>query len=1022
MMKNRFFRFLLLVGCFMSIRAGAQKTAIYQAPETIYRTGVELVQKEKYVAAQRSFEQVIELISENGNEYKAMSFFYRAYCAAFLMNRNTEQLFNDYFVKYPQHVSTPLARFSLARYYFQTKAFKKCLAQLALVDYADLKEDQKVEYNYRIGYCYFVDSNYVESKKYLLQVKDLDSKFKAPATYYYSHIAYVDKNYETARLGFESLKDDEYFNPIVPFYIIQIYYLQEKYDKILEIGPGLLEKSSEKRKADIVRMIGEAYYNTNLFKESIPYFEQYIERIKVQAKRGDFYQLGYASYRCGMYENAVKSFAQVTNEKDSLGQISFYYIADCYLKQNKKNFASTSFYEASKLDFLLNIKEDALYNYAKLQYELSSNPFQTAIASFEVFVNTYPNSKHIDEVNSYLVAIYETTKNYKQALISLDKINKKSPKLMAAYQRMAYFRAVELFNDVNYNEAIFLFRKAMNLQFNKTFTAESMYWMGEAYYRKENYDSSMAMMNRFLTSPGAFETPEFNLAQYTIGYSYFKQHKYSNALTAFRKFNDNSEKAENKMIVSDALNRTADCYFVQKNFSEAVVSYDKVIDLKMLDVDYAMYQKALSLGAISRAEDKIATLNLLISTYPKSSYIDDSYFELAGTYNSKGNFAAAIDSYNKLINEFPNSQYVKMAMSEVGLVYNNIDKPDDALAVLKKVVLDYPGTEEASAAFSNIKNIYVENNNVEGFFAWVKNNQSVGSVSETEQDSIMFKAAYNLYLSDDCDKSRKGFGDYMAKFPEGYFVSQATFYAAECDMKNGKTADALKGYEFIVSKFQGSSFEEKSLLTAGGIEYANNNFDNALKYYERLMLIANEKNNITIAKVGAMRIYFNQKNYVQAMLAAKELKKIEKLSIPQMEEGSLIIIRSAVAIDSLMIAENECSTLLKSKSEAGAEAKYTLAYIEFRKGNFDASEKKVFDLLSVGSSYEYWLAKSYILLGDIYVEKGNIFQAKHTYKSIVDNYDGADLKKIAEDKYNAIVEIENAQNKPKTTPLDETND
>lgn len=1010
---------IFLILSLLSISLSAQKTEIYKSPEAEFRDGIELIQKEKFVAAQHCFEQVIDKTPDKGNELRAISMYYRAFCAGNLMHRNTEQLYMDFFDQYPQHNSINVARFYLARYLFQTKALKKCSKQLELIDYSDLKVEQKLEYNYRKGYCYFTDSNYTESKKCLIQVKDIDSKYKAPATYYYSHIAYLEKNYETARLGFESLRDDEYFSPIVPYYIIQIYYLQGKYDKILEIGPGLLAKSSEKRKPDITRMIGEAYYNTNLFKESIPYLEQYIDKSSIQATRGDFYQLGYACYRNNQLDKAIKNFAEVTSEPDSLSQTTYYLLGDCYLKQNQKNFAANSFYEAFKLDFIPKIKEDALYNYAKLQYELSNNPFQNAIVSFENFANAYPNSTHIDEVNSYLVAIYENTQNYKSAIASLEKINNKGPKLLASYQRMTHFRAIELFNDDNYIEAIGMFNKSLKNQFHKSYTAQSLYWLGESYYRTENYDSSLLIMNKFLTSPGAFELPEYPMAHYTMGYSFFKQKKYSNALTSFRKFNENNTQIEPKTIVSDAYNRTADCFFVQKNFTEAIVNYDKSMNMNLLDVDYALYQKGISQGALKRPDDEIATLTTLGTTFPKSNYIDDSYFELAQTYNAKGNFNEAINTYNKLINEFPNSQYVKKAMSELGMVYNNTDRNSEALVILKKVVVDYPGTQESSDAFKNIKNIYIENNDPDGFFVWAKN---FATVSNTDQDSTTFKAAYNLYLSDDCDKSRKGFADYLTKFPNGLFVSTANFCAAECDMKNGKPADALKGYEYIINNNQGSSFEEKSLLTAASIEFTSNNYDNALKYYERLKLIANEKNNITIASLGKMRILFNQKNWRSAINSAVEFKKIDKLTIAQVEESSVVIIRSALAIDSLNIAQNECITLLKSKAEAGAEAKYTIAYIEFRKGNFDAAEKKAFDLLSAGSPFEYWLAKSYVLLGDIYVEKGDLFQAKHTYKSIMDNYEGADLKKIAEDKYNAIIEIENSQNKPKTNPLDEPKD
>ena len=38
----------------------------------------------------------------------------------------------------------------------------------------------------------------------------------------------------------------------------------------------------------------------------------------------------------------------------------------------------------------------------------------------------------------------------------------------------------------------------------------------------------------------------------------------------------------------------------------------------------------------------------------------------------------------------------------------------------------------------------------------------------------------------------------------------------------------------------------------------------------------------------------------------------------------------------------------------------------------------------------YWLAKSFILLGDIYLSRKDEFQARATYQSVVDGYSPAD--------------------------------
>ena len=127
----------------------------------------------------------------------------------------------------------------------------------------------------------------------------------------------------------------------------------------------------------------------------------------------------------------------------------------------------------------------------------------------------------------------------------------------------------------------------------------------------------------------------------------------------------------------------------------------------------------------------------------------------------------------------------------------------------------------------------------------------------------------------------------------------------------------------------------------------------------------------------------------------------------------MIIARSAMVLNDLKKANQEYEYLSKvSKSEFVSEALYNLAYITYLQDNLDAAEKKIFEILT-NISHDYWLAKSYILLGDIYLSKGNTFQAKHTYSSIIENYDGEDLKQIALDKYNAIVAKEEEIEKQK---------
>jgi hypothetical protein len=70
----------------------------------------------------------------------------------------------------------------------------------------------------------------------------------------------------------------------------------------------------------------------------------------------------------------------------------------------------------------------------------------------------------------------------------------------------------------------------------------------------------------------------------------------------------------------------------------------------------------------------------------------------------------------------------------------------------------------------------------------------------------------------------------------------------------------------------------------------------------------------------------------------------------------------------------------------GAEAAYMIIVDAYDKGEFAEVETKVFNFADAGSSQAYWLARSFIVLGDSFVERGELKQAKATFESVRDGY------------------------------------
>jgi predicted Zn-dependent protease len=87
------------------------------------------------------------------------------------------------------------------------------------------------------------------------------------------------------------------------------------------------------------------------------------------------------------------------------------------------------------------------------------------------------------------------------------------------------------------------------------------------------------------------------------------------------------------------------------------------------------------------------------------------------------------------------------------------------------------------------------------------------------------------------------------------------------------------------------------------------------------------------------------------------------------------------------LAVEDLITLSKdTRTSNGAEAKYLLATVYFGQGNNVTAEKEVLDFAKMNTPHQYWLARSFILLADIYISQNNDFQAKQYLLSLQRNY------------------------------------
>jgi tetratricopeptide (TPR) repeat protein len=986
--KARKFLFTLLFGT--SVLLSGQKITDHLMPGDYYLGAIELFKEKKFHFAQQKFGHIIENKGNYSLEEVEGAYYYTAISAMELLNPDAEFLAKSFLTLYPSSGKADQMEFETGRYFFREKDFEQAVSWFEKVSPQKIQNSDKAEFFFSAGYSFFMIEDFENARLKFYEIKDGESVYSASSQYYYSHINYDDGNYQTALEGFEKLRDDSTFASIVPYYISQIYFLQEKYTEVISYAADFLEEVTEKRKAEVARIVAESHFKLKQYKEAIPYYNIYTEYSETFSE-DDYYQSGYSYYKADDYAKAASQFEKISNSDSELGQNASYHLADCYIKLGEKKKAMIAFSNAAKSDFDPRIKEDALFNKAVLNYELNVSAFSESIRAFEAYIVAYPNSARVDEAYNYLVLAYLNTKNYKYALQSLDKIKKQTDDVKKAYQHIAFYRGIEMMANDQYREAIDKFDLSIKYHiYNKTLHALAHYWKGECYYRLGEYDKAVGSLNQFVVTSGAFQLSEYKTAHYNLGYALFKLARYNDALSWFRKYIDIAGTGNTEML-ADAYNRAGDIAFLKNEYNQAVSYYDRSVALKSTDADYAMFQKAFAYGLMGNYDKKIWVLKSLLDSYPGSDYADDAYFEAAISYQLLNKLDLAQQFFTELVNQHTGSSYAKGALVQLGLIHYNADRYNDAISAYKKVVSLYPGSDEARSALRGLKNIYIEQNRVEAYLAYVNELGGEVKITPSETDSLLFVNAENIYFKGDCEKAIARLTDYLGqKGEEGPFTKRAYVYLADCYNQQGRKQKALDAYQKVVG-FPGMEFKEQALLEASRINFEMKNYEKALDDYLQLEKIASVGNNVLEAKIGKMRCHYYLNDHRQTIEAAVNVLETENLDAVFRKQANYFVAKSQITRGQYNEAIPYLETLAQNvKTEEGAEAKYLLAYVFREQKKYGEAESTVYEFIKLNTPHQYWIAKSYLLLAEIFFMKGDLFQASHTVQSIIEYYDEKD--------------------------------
>ncbi|MEO6830690.1 MAG: tetratricopeptide repeat protein [Chitinophagaceae bacterium] len=911
------------------------------------------------------------------------------------------------FIEKPYHDRLSLA---IARHYFLQEKLVDAIPFYESAGIANLNNVEIADAKFELAYCYFNNRQFVAASNLFAIMKEVPGKYYGPGNYYYGLLAYNDGDFKSALTSFNRIKKEPIYKPVVPYYIAELYYYMGQRDKALEAALKLIaEPEKQYYDNELHLLAAQCLFEDGRYGDALPYFESYYQNTE-KIRKEELYEMGYAYYRVNEWKSAIAKFKPLSASQDSLGQTAMYLLGDCYLHTGEKESARNAFGICASMSFNAGQREAALLLNAKLSYELGYA--DDAMHSVNALLSDFPNSKFSPEARALQSQLYLASNNFKEAYEAIEKSGNEIPNAQAIRQRAAYGYAMQEMQKQELAEAGSLLDVALANNVDAGYNAAAIFWKSELSYRQHQYQITAENAQLFLNNESAQRLAE-NLsptatkahAALNLGYASLALKNFKEAQKAFAIAKASTQNAGTN---SNASLREADALFMQKNFAAAAPIYASQMNGRGSDADYARLQSAIIAGLRGDNATKTQLLLGLISAFPASPYGSEARFELGIVQLADNKYNDAIATLQPLV-ALRNPVFAAKALLKIGTAEQQLSQDDKAIESYTSLIRDWKDAPERNDALQAIKSIYISRNQPDAFTKLV-HDFNLPPLSEEELSNTYYNAAEAQYAASNWAGAETGFAKYLNLYPQGISAGKALYYLANSQYNLKKYTSALLGYNTVLQGNWGE-FSGDAVRRAAELSMADSNYAKASSFYQLMAAHANSSADRSIAYTGLMQSAAKMKDNASAARYADTLLSLDATMLPALkDEARMYKVREKFA----NAQDAEALILVDSLKESpnnivAAEARYYAAQHLLNVRKLKEAEAAASDNIKKSAGLDYWVIKSYLLLGDILVQEKDYFNARATLQSVAQHASIPALKEEAKQKLESLKTTESTK-------------
>ncbi len=947
------------------------------------------------------------------------------------------RLFDDFFSDYK--IVDEL--YSTAKYYAAESLLKLGRKDEAAITFEYLVTNYfwsnfRDEALYNLGLIYFSEEKYEKSRlRFRLLLKDYpESQFVGSSLYWIGE-SYSAENKLSEAIKFltEAVEDkrNRSFADYSIYTLANVYEKTGDYNNAVKYYDQLLTYYKDSKLANSAQIrIGICYFKLKDYQSAILELENpKLTNLPADVYSESLYLLATSYYRVQDYQNATRAYLEIINKfpESKYVEKSKFGLAWSYFQQKKYNEAYTQFDELSNGTDSTAIQ--SFFWKAESKRYLGKNDEASEI--YKQFLEKYPNDPLAKEAQYQLGVVYFDKNNPDLASRYLLAANSSSDNNLRA-KAFTLLGEIEL-SKKSYKTAKNFFDMVKDLNgIEQNVKDRALLGLGIALYNLNDYKSAINNLESVSDKNPSFETQKLNfflaenyfslgdfknalmnynratgndkelnaLSLYGKAYSYFNLGDYENSAYQFSDF---IKKYPGNKRTNDAKLRLADSYFGSKNFAAASKVYQELFssDAKLSSDPYARYQYAQALYKSGKVNDAIEEFSSIQEKFPNSEYADVSLYTIGWIYFQRGDYQRSIEQYRQVSLKYPQTSLQPIIFYSIGDAYFNQGKYDSAIVNYEKVISQYPTSNYVFDAVNGIQSSYVAKDNPEKAISFLSEFVAKNP-NLSYSDQLSFKKGETYYSLGKYKEAKQAYEEFIAAYPNSKFVPDAYYWIGKSAQNLGLSEEAIFNFNKVLTNYKNSDLAASSVIEIGNIFRANKKYDEAIKIYDRGVNDLKKSPKVPELLFNKGQTYLEMKDFQNAYSVFDEVAMYYPETIfADKSKFELALIEMASGrysnADAYLSALSE-----KRSDDVGAQAQYYYGLSLFQQKKYNDAITALVRVRTVFSRYDEWLTKSYLLLGDCYVQLNDKRNAAEMYRAVLAKHPGTPYGNEAQQKLRKI--------------------